>query len=87
MVGDKISLKVSPLRGVKRFGLQGKLGSLYVEPYENLNRVGLVTYQLALPPRFAGVHNVYYVLTLREYISNSTCVLRCELHELREDMT
>lgn len=71
----KIFLKVFPMRGVKRFGMQGKLSPRYVGPYEILDRVGPVANQLALPPRLAGVHNVFHVSTLHKYVSNSMHVL------------
>ena len=75
------------MRGVKRFGMRGKLSPRYVGPYEILDRVGPVAYRLALPPRLAGVHNVFHVSTLRKYVSNSTHVLQYEPPELREDMS
>nr|CAD1827328.1 unnamed protein product [Ananas comosus var. bracteatus] len=86
-VGDKVFLKVSPMRGVKRFGMRGKLSPRYVGPYEILDRVGPVAYRLALPPRLAGVHNVFHVSTLRKYVSNPTHVLQYEPPELQEDMS
>ncbi|KAJ4956469.1 hypothetical protein NE237_013252 [Protea cynaroides] len=50
VIGDKVFLKVSPMRGLKRFGQKGKLSPRYVGPYEILAKHGKVAYQLALPP-------------------------------------
>ncbi|XP_020114541.1 uncharacterized protein LOC109728533, partial [Ananas comosus] len=86
-VGDRVFLRVSPMRGVKRFGVRGKLSPRYIGPFEILERVGAVAYKLALPPRLAGVHNVFHVSNLRKYIRNSTHVLEYEPVELREDMS
>ena len=48
-VGDHVFLRVSPMRGVKRFGVQGKLSPRFVGPFEILERVGEVAYRLAMP--------------------------------------
>ncbi|KAL1559457.1 hypothetical protein AAHA92_09798 [Salvia divinorum] len=40
--GDKVFLKVSPSKGITRFGIKGKLKPHYVGPYEILENVGPV---------------------------------------------
>ena len=56
-----------PKRGVVRFGKRGKLSSRFIGPFEILERVGNVTYRLALPPSMSGVHEVFHVSMLRKY--------------------
>jgi hypothetical protein len=54
-----VYLKVSPLRGTKRFLVKGKLAPRYVGPYPITRRIGSLAYQLALPETMAGVHPVF----------------------------
>ena len=49
-VGDHVFLKVMPKRGVVRFGKRGKLSLRFIRPFEILERVDTIEYQLALPP-------------------------------------
>ncbi|GJV60708.1 hypothetical protein Tco_1466808 [Tanacetum coccineum] len=56
-VGDRVFLKVSPFRGVKRFGIKGKLSPRFIGPFEILERIGEVSYRLALPPQLSHVHD------------------------------
>ena len=66
-VGDHVFLKVMLKRGVVRFGKRGKLSPRFIGPFEILERVGTVTYRLALPPSMSGVHEVFHVFMLRKY--------------------
>ena len=74
-VGDHIFLKVMPKRGVVRFSKRGKLLLRYIEPFEILEMVGTVAYQLALPSSLSGVHEVFHVSMLRKYTSDPTHVV------------
>ena len=60
-VGDRAYLRVSPLRGIKRFGIKGKLAPCFVGPYKILECKGEVSYQLELPESLSGVHGVFHV--------------------------
>ena len=66
-IGDHLFLKVMPKRGVVRFSKRGKLSLRFIEPFEILERIGAVAYQLALPPNMSGVHEVFHVSMLRKY--------------------
>ena len=63
-MSDHVFLKVMPKRGVVRFGKQGKLLSRYIGPFEVLERVGTVSYPLALSPSLSSVHAVFHVFML-----------------------
>ncbi|GJV63365.1 putative reverse transcriptase domain-containing protein [Tanacetum coccineum] len=60
-VGDKVMLKVSPWKGVVRFGKRGKLNPRYVGPFKVLEKVGEVAYKLELPKELSRVHNTFHV--------------------------
>ena len=65
-IGDRTYLRVSPLRGVKRFGVKGKLAPRFVGPYRVLERMGEVAYKLELPEGLSGVHDVFHVSQLKK---------------------
>ena len=73
--GDHVWLKVSPRRGVRRFGVAGKLSPRYVGPFEILRRIGPLAYELALPPTLDKVHPVFHVSQLRKYIRDPSHIL------------
>ena len=86
-VGDHVFLRVSPMRGVKRFGVKGKLSSRFIGPFKILERIGEVAYRLAMPPSLSAVHNVFHVSMLRKYVSDPSHVLSYENLELDEDLS
>ena len=57
--GDLVFLKVSPMKGVMRFGKKGKLASRYIGPFEIRARVGEVAYKLVLPSELSRIHPVF----------------------------
>ncbi|GJU98355.1 putative reverse transcriptase domain-containing protein [Tanacetum coccineum] len=65
-VGDKVMLKVSPWKGVVRFGKRGKLNPRYVGPFKVLEKVGEVAYKLDLPEELSRVHNTFHVSNLKK---------------------
>ena len=77
-VGDHVFLRVSPWKGVRRFGKKGKLSPRFIGPFEILERIGQVAYRLALPPALSAVHDVFHVSALRRYVSDETHVLSYE---------
>ena len=86
-VGDKVFLKVSPIKGTLRFGQKGKLSKRFIGPYKILSSIGDVAYRLALLPGLSGVHNVFHVSMLKKYVSNPLHVIRHEPLEIQEDVT
>jgi hypothetical protein len=67
-VREHVYLKVSPLRGTKRFHVKGKLSPRYVGPYPTVKRIRKVAYKLELPPDLTGVHPVFHVSQLRKCV-------------------
>jgi transposase InsO family protein len=67
-VGDFVMLKVSPMKGVRRFGRKGKLAPRYVGPFRISERIGAVSYRLELPASLAGVHDVFHISMLRKHL-------------------
>ncbi|XP_073037559.1 uncharacterized protein [Primulina eburnea] len=73
--GDRVFLKVSHFRGTMRFGMKEKLAPRYVGPYEILQRIGTLAYQLALPPSLSSIHDVFHVSMLQKYEPDPSHVL------------
>ncbi|KAL0332911.1 UNVERIFIED_CONTAM: Transposon Tf2-12 polyprotein [Sesamum calycinum] len=86
-VGDKVFLKVSPWKGILRFGKQGKLSPRYIGPYEIIERIGPLAYRLALPVELSQIHDVFHVSMLRRYRSDPSHVIREPEVEISEQLT
>ncbi|GJV55439.1 putative RNA-directed DNA polymerase, eukaryota, reverse transcriptase zinc-binding domain protein [Tanacetum coccineum] len=86
-VGDRVFLKVSPFRGVKHFGIKGKLIPRFIGPFEILERIGEVAYRLALPPQLSHVHNVFYISLLRGYHYHPLHVASYPFDQIQPDMS
>ena len=84
-VGDQVFLKVSPMRGVVRFGQKGMFSKRYVGPFEISSRIGDVAYRLTLPPTLSGVHDVFHMSMLHKYILDLTHVLQQEPVQIQPD--
>nr|GEY91966.1 reverse transcriptase [Tanacetum cinerariifolium]GEY91967.1 reverse transcriptase [Tanacetum cinerariifolium] len=85
--GDHLFLKVSPCRGVRHFGIKEKLSPRFIGPFEILDRVGEVSYRLALPLQLSHVHNVFHVSLLRGYKYHPLHVVYYLLDQIREDLS
>ncbi|GKC71241.1 putative reverse transcriptase domain-containing protein [Tanacetum coccineum] len=65
-VGDKVMLKVSPWKGVIRFGKRGKLNPRYIGPFKIFAKVGTLAYRLELPKQLTRVHSTFYISNLKK---------------------
>ncbi|CAL9006102.1 unnamed protein product [Prunus brigantina] len=86
-IGDWVFLKLSPWKGVMRFGKRGKLSPRYIGPYEITERIGPVAYRLALPTELSRIHDVFHVSMLRKYMPDPSHVLEHQPVELNEDLS
>ncbi|GJU69305.1 putative reverse transcriptase domain-containing protein [Tanacetum coccineum] len=84
-VGDYVFLKVSPWKGVVRFGKKGKLAPRFVRPFEITDRIGPVTYRLWLPEELNGVHDTFHMSNLKKCLTDPT--LQVHLDEIQVDAT
>ncbi|GKF17303.1 putative reverse transcriptase domain-containing protein [Tanacetum coccineum] len=80
-VGDYVLLKVSPWKGVVRFGKKGKLPPRFVGPFEIIKKVGPVAYRLDLPEELDGVHDTFHVSNLKKCLADPT--LQVPLDEIQ----
>ncbi|GJU87105.1 reverse transcriptase domain-containing protein [Tanacetum coccineum] len=85
-VGDRVLLKVSPWKGVVRFGKKGKLAPRYVGPFEIVERVGPVAYQLKLPQELSCVHDTFHVSNLKKYLAEPDVQVPLDEIEIYENL-
>ncbi len=74
-VGDYVYLRVSPMKGVRRFGIKGKLAPRYIGLYPIIDKYGPTSYQVELPSKLSGVHNVFHVSELKRCLKPPTDVV------------
>ncbi|KAI3682658.1 hypothetical protein L1987_82782 [Smallanthus sonchifolius] len=85
-VGDMVLLKVSPWKGVIRFGKRGKLNPRYVGPFKIIKRIGPVAYQLDLPEGLSGVHNVFHISNLKKCLADESLAVPLEKLHIDEQL-
>nr|GEV14022.1 hypothetical protein [Tanacetum cinerariifolium] len=90
---DKVMLKVSPWKGVIRFGKRGKLSPWYIGPFEIIKMIVPVAYKLELPEKLHGIHSTFHVSNLNKFLANENFVIPLEevqlddkLHFIEEPM-
>jgi hypothetical protein len=86
-VGDFMYLKVSPMRGLHHFKVQGKLAPRFIGPFKILKKRGEVAYQLELPPQLSDVHDVFHVSQLKKCLCVPEEQLPMEDLDAKEDIS
>jgi hypothetical protein len=86
-VGDFVYLKVSPMRGMKRFKAKGKLSPRYIGPFKILERKGEVAYHLELLDRLSDDHDIFHVSQLKKCLRVPEEQLPMEELNVNEDLT
>jgi hypothetical protein len=86
-VGNHVYLRVSPMKGVKRFGVKGKLAPHYIGPFPILEKCGTVAYKLDLPPSLIGVHDIFHVSQLKKCLKAHMDVVLPEVAPLEVDLS
>jgi hypothetical protein len=82
-----VYLKVSSMKGVKRFGVKGKLSPRYIGPFSILKKCGKVAYKLELPSSLVGVHDIFHVSQLKNCLKAPVDVILPEVAPLETDLT
>jgi hypothetical protein len=86
-VGDHVYLRVSPMKCVRCFGIKGKLSPRYIGPYPIIDKYGPTYYQVELPAKLSGVHNVFRVSQLMRCLKPPTYVVIKDTNPLEPDLT
>ncbi|GJR43492.1 hypothetical protein Tco_1311595 [Tanacetum coccineum] len=85
-VGDKVTLKVLPWKGVVRFGKWWKLNPRYVGPFKVLEKVGSVAYKLELPEELSRVHNTFHVSNLKKCYADEPLAVSLDEHHFDDKL-
>jgi hypothetical protein len=86
-VGDHVYLRVSPMKGVRHFGIKGKLAPRYIGLYPIIDKYGPTFYQVELPAKLSGVHNVFHIFQLKKCLKPPTDVVIEDTIPLEPDLT
>jgi hypothetical protein len=86
-VGDHVYLRVSPMKGIRRFGIKGKLAPRYIDPYLIIDKYEPTSYQVELPAKLSGVHIVFHVSQLKRCMKPPTDVVIENTIPLKPDLT
>jgi hypothetical protein len=84
---DHVYLRVSPMKGVRRFDIKGKLTPRYIGPYLIIDKYGPTSYQVELPTKLSGVHKVFHVSQLKRCLKPPTDVVIEDTIPLKPDLT
>jgi hypothetical protein len=86
-IGDFVYLQISPIKGIQRFGIKGKLAPRYIGPFKILEICGLVAYKLLLPPQMAAIHDVFHVSQLKKCLKIPTEIVETRAIEIGPDLS
>jgi hypothetical protein len=86
-VDDHVYLQVSPMKGIRHFGIKGKQAPRYIGLYPIIDKYGLTSYQVKLPAKLSGVHNVFYISQLKRCLKPPTDVVIEDTIPLKPDLT
>jgi hypothetical protein len=86
-VGDHVYLRVSSTKGVRRFGIKGKLAPRYIGPYPIIDKYGPTSYKVELPVKLSEVYNVFHVSQLKRFLKPPTNVVIEDTIPLEPDLT
>ena len=86
-MGNRVLLKISPMRGVMRFGKKGKLSPRFIEPFEITQRVGRLVYRVTLSPNLVEMHDVFHVSMPRKYITNPDIIVEYKPLVMQKGLT
>jgi hypothetical protein len=82
-----VYLRVSPTRGIQRFGVKGKLAPRYIGPFEIIKFYGPVAYRLQLPPQLAAIHDIFHISQLRKCVKVPIEIINPQTIELEANLT
>ncbi|GJT15237.1 putative reverse transcriptase domain-containing protein [Tanacetum coccineum] len=83
---DKVMLKVSPWKGVIRFGKRGKLNPRYIGPFKIIAKVGTVAYRLELPEHLSRVHSTFHVFNLKKCLTDETLAIQLDEIQIYDNL-
>jgi hypothetical protein len=86
-VGNHVDLRVSLMKGVKRFGVKGKLAPHNIGLFPILEKCGSMTYKLDLPPSLAGIHDIFHVSQLKKCLKAPVDVVLPEVTPIEDDLS
>jgi hypothetical protein len=85
--GNRVYLRVLPMKGMKRFGVKGKLAPRYIGPFPILEKCGTLAYKLDLPPSLARVHDIFHVSQLKKCLKAPVDIVLPKLTLLEADLS
>jgi hypothetical protein len=86
-VENHVYLRVSPMKGVKRFGVKGKLAPRYIGPFPILEKCGSMAYKLDLPSTLTRVHDIFHVSQLKKCLKAPVDIVLPKVTLLETDLS